>query len=489
MEQINLTNSNEDFAVFLPAISGIYAKFMSDYQANKLPPERIPQGLPKGLDSLKFLNENDGLFTYKWGLYSAGHAELDINNTNEREAYIQKRDRSKNIILGDSGGFQVAKGILKFDWDNFYTPGHKNDEVRMKILKWLEHTSDWSMILDVPSFSVTLNIGVNTITDCLKYTVYNNEFFMKHRTPGATKFLNVLQGNDIPSADDWYEAVKPFSDTKLYGDKAFEGWAMGGENMRWWKLICYRLIKMRDEGMLDGKDWIHFLGTSALTAAVQLTALKRELVKVNPNLEVSFDCASPFVSVAKGQVYTKNEFDQVKKNPRFGYNMDVAKDHKDYAHGTDPYISKKELWNLDVHNSPVMQCFKEGDICVKGHDMESKSSWDSLSYVLIMAHNVYQHIDAVQEANRLCDSRNFDKVPSKTIEFCDFVKELFVSEKPMQMIEDNSGLLNKLSTAKFTGAPRTSTLEHLVEDVPDMMKLPKTEKKEFEQNTFGSLFE
>mgnify|MGYP004207927377 CR=1 FL=1 len=58
MEQINLTNRNEDFAVFLPAISGIYAKFMSDYQANKLPPERIPQGLPKGLDSLKFLNEN-----------------------------------------------------------------------------------------------------------------------------------------------------------------------------------------------------------------------------------------------------------------------------------------------------------------------------------------------------------------------------------------------------------------------------------------------
>ena len=41
----------------------------------------------------------------------------------------------------------------------------------------------------------------------LAYTVYNNERFMKHRTPGATKFLNVLQGNDIPSADEWYEAV------------------------------------------------------------------------------------------------------------------------------------------------------------------------------------------------------------------------------------------------------------------------------------------
>ena len=76
----------------MPAISGIYAKFMSDYQANKLPPERIPAGLPKGLDSLKFLNENDGLFTYKWGLYSAGHAELDINNSmNVKHTY-------KNVI-------------------------------------------------------------------------------------------------------------------------------------------------------------------------------------------------------------------------------------------------------------------------------------------------------------------------------------------------------------------------------------------------------
>ena len=79
-----------------------------------------------------------------------------------------------------------------------------------------------------------------------------------------------------------------------------------------------------------------------------------------------------------------------------------------------------------------MQCFKEGDICVKGHDMESKSSWDSLSYVLIMAHNVYQHIDAVQEANRLADVEKFranvhytdyinDKSTGKSNEFSPYV--------------------------------------------------------------------
>ena len=61
---------------------------------------------------------------------------------------------------------------------------------------------------------------------------------------------------------------------------------MGGEHMRWWKLILYRMIKMRDGGHFDGKDWIHFLGTSALEPAVMLTAIQRQLVKINPNIEV-----------------------------------------------------------------------------------------------------------------------------------------------------------------------------------------------------------
>ena len=114
------------------------------------------------------------MFNYKWGLYSAGHAKLDIEKSKVQEAFVQDRPRDKTIILGDSGGFQVAKGILKFDWDNFFTPGHKNDQIRMQILRWLEQTADWSMCLDIPSFSVSLGIGVNTVRDCMAYTAYNN---------------------------------------------------------------------------------------------------------------------------------------------------------------------------------------------------------------------------------------------------------------------------------------------------------------------------
>lgn len=489
MTKINLTETNKDYAVFLPAISFIYADLLSKNAKEKYG-DRVPPLLPNGLDSLKFLYEDKAMFNYKWGLYSAGHAKLDIEKSKVQEAFVQDRPRDKTIILGDSGGFQVAKGILKFDWKNFFTPGGKNDKIRMDILRWLEHTADWSMCLDIPSFSVSLGIGVNTVRDCMAYTAYNNEWFVKNRVPGATKFLNVIQGNDIPSADEWFDTMAPFSDTKIYGDRAFEGWAMGGEHMRWWKLILHRMIKMRDGGHFDGKDWIHFLGTSALEPAVMLTAIKRQLTKINPNLEVSFDSASAFVSVARGLVYTENEYDMMRKNPRFGFTMDKAKDNKKYAGNMDRMYADKVPGEYEtfVTKSPVMDCYREGDICCRGVDYESKTSWDSLSYVLLMAHNVYQHIEAVQEANRRADDKLVQSIPQNVLEFIDLVPEVFASEKPMEMIQNNSSLLNVLSKAKFSGAPRTTTFDSIVESVPPLVMKEKKEVKEVESN-FSSLFD
>ena len=498
---LNLTESNKDYARFLPAISSIYTKFLSHNSAynSKVTDDRVPDCFPHGLDSMDFLNEDKGLFSYKWGLYSAGHAVLDPVKSDISEAHVQKRDRSKVTLVGDSGGFQVAKGVLKFPWDKFKEPGGKCDEVRIKILKWLEHTADWSMILDVPSFSIHFDTGLKTFKECLGYTCHNNDFFMEWRTPGATKFLNVLQGNDLKTADQWYDAVKGYSDPKVYGEKAFEGWAMGGENMRWWYLILYRMIKLRDDGLLENKDWLHFLGTSHLQAAIQLTAIKRNLVKINPNLEVSFDSASAFMSVAKGLCYEHNSY----KPKRFAFVMEAAKDNKNYVGMDEPYTTpfvNKEGKTVSMEQSIIMHptadtYLKTSDICVRGTDFESKTSWDSLSYVLIMAHNVYQHITAVQEANRLGDARDFNKVPSNVIEFIDLTNEVFQSEKPMEVIDQHKGLLNELSVAKFTGAPRRNMMEDfhesgLVDHMPGPgKKIEKPASKELSSSTYTNLFE
>ena len=130
----------------------------------------------------------------------------------------------------------------------------------------------------------------------------------------------------------------------------------------------------------------------------------------------------------------------------------------------------------------------EGDICCRGEDYESKTSWDSLSYVLLMAHNVYQQIEAVQEANKRTDAKDVTSIPENVLEFVDLTKEVFQSEKPIELIEKNSGLLNKLSKAKFSGAPRTTTFDSLVEETPALVTKEKKEVKQTSSN-FESLFE
>ena len=118
--------------------------------------------------------------------------------------------------------------------------------------------------------------GLKTFKDCLDGSLYNYEFFAKHRVPrgepGSTKFLNILQGSTEEDAEEWYRNVKDFE---------FEGWAFGGglivaKDMRY---ILRRIITLRDEGLLkEGElDWIHILGVGKIDWAVMLTCIQRRI--------------------------------------------------------------------------------------------------------------------------------------------------------------------------------------------------------------------
>ncbi len=75
----NLTESQKDYAFFLPSISGFYATFIGKQRfEDYVEPQRVPQEIGK-VEGLNFLNPNEGVFQYKWALYSAGHADLNIN--------------------------------------------------------------------------------------------------------------------------------------------------------------------------------------------------------------------------------------------------------------------------------------------------------------------------------------------------------------------------------------------------------------------------
>ena len=460
--QEHLGDKSRDFAVFLPAISNFYNTFISKQRVTggtHIPAERIPKGFDNGVEGLNFLNPEKGMFTYPTALYSAGHACLDMEQVNDRDSMCVNRDRKFSTIVGDSGGYQIGRGVIKFDWKDF--EGNKANKVRSDILNWLELTSDWAMTLDVPTWAADdLNspkTGLTSFEDTLDGTIYNNKFFQKNRL-GQTKLLNVLQGDDWETAQIWYDAVKDFE---------FEGWAMGGINMCDMEVMLKRLIIMRDEKKLEGKDWMHVLGTSQLDWACYLTGVQRQVREhINPNFTMSFDSASAFLSTANGLVYTQNMFTP----SRWSFIMDKAPDDKKLKGSNIPF----------PFQSAIGDRLKMGDVCWYGegdlnkNNKEGKTAWDSFSYCLMMAHNVYNQIRAVQVANDFNDiervvhkpdvkhwrktkaSDTTDEhstyVPRNILYFNTLVEQVFTSEKPMEVIANASSFLADIRGTRWARA-------------------------------------
>ena len=465
MEQINLSNShNPDWALFLPAISSFFISGLGKQREgeNYFDSARIPAGFNGDVECLNFFNSKQGLFTYKWGLYSAGHANLDITKDDHNESIIRKREEG-TFLLGDSGGFQILKCQWPADWKDPNCP--RAMKKRTEVLRWMDEYMDYGMCLDIPSQSLTTYHikdkktgksahGIKTIEDAIKATHINNEYFINNRD-GRCKFLNVLQGRNHGQSDAWYEEMKKYCDTNIYGDRAFNGWAFGGQNKIDIHLMLKRLIHIIHDGFLEeGKhDLVHCLGTSILEYAVLFSDIQRAIRKYhNPKFKITFDCASPFFGAAKGLAYTYVGHDNRKK---WTYSMDKTAEKKSYSNDTRKF--RDAVLADGIHkqftDSPVTDLMVMKDLCYRGqgfigqHGKETKTSWDTLSYTLVQSHNVFQHISAVQEANRQYEkgivpkmnmNETFERVRSGDI--IDEIFRLNDRQKSLVLIEKHSDL-------------------------------------------------
>jgi hypothetical protein len=435
----NLTEAQHDYAVFLPSISGFYATFIGKQRYSEyVDIARIPSGLPT-MESMNFLNDKEGAFQYKWALYSAGHAELDTNKHSEKEDMLRNRDRNCSWLLGDSGGFQIAKGLWEGDWTDPNCP--KAQKKRELVVNWMEAYMDYGMMLDIPTWTfrdpkASAASGIKTYQDAVDATHINAKYYMANRR-GNFKVLNVLQGGNHQEADEWYNEFKDYCDTKKYPDTHFNGWAMGGQNMCDVHLILRRLVHMIHDGLLETgiHDVMHFLGTSKLEWAVLLTDIQRAVRKYhNPNFMITYDCASPFLATANGQVYHSI---RIEDRGKWSYMMAPSADNKKYS--TDTRLFSQGIVQDGIieafEDSPISMHCQMKDICIyKPGDLnkigkEGNTSWDSFSYALQMGHNVWMHIESTQRANKMYDTGMYpymlinDKFDRTT--FRDVVDEIF----------------------------------------------------------------
>ena len=162
--------------------------------------------------------------------------------------------------------------------------------------------------------------------------------------------------------------------------------------------------------------------------------------------------------------------------------MDKAFDNKGLSGSDIPFPFESEIGRrLTV-----------GDICHYAPGMlnkikkEGKTSWDSFSYALMMGHNVYCHIVAVQRAQQLMDievakhkpdwrlwglegkkeKELSDWVPRKILYFNGFVEELFntkTKDEAFAMIDAarDNGFLRSLEGARLQGGNAQNTFNAL----------------------------
>jgi hypothetical protein len=498
----NLTSQQQDYAVFLPAISSFYAGYIGrERHGTGLDAGRLPAAIGD-MEAMNWLNPAKALFPYRWSLYSAGHANLDLNKFDAKEDMIRNRDPN-TIMLADSGGFQIAKGVWPGRWAD--PTDKKAEQQREKVLKWQMGIATYGMTMDIPTWTFRDPVaakasGIHSYDDAVTATQYNNEFWIANRY-GDTKILNVLQGGNHAEADHWYDLMKHYSDPKRYPDRHFNGWGMGGQNMCDVHLILRRLIHLIHDGLLEKgvHDWMHFLGTSKLEYACLLTDVQRAIRKYhNANFTISFDCASPFLATANGQIYTQL---RTENRGKWSYMMSPTADDKKYA--TDTRAFRDAVLQDKIHDtfedSPISARMKIQDVCIyKPGDLnkigkEGRTSWDSFSYALMMGHNVWHHIRAVQEANRRYDAgevpgmlvrETFDRVY-----FRDLVDTIFQQRdrnRSLTIIDENSKFWDQIiGTRGFTGKRTTNahTQFNAFFDVED----DDTIEEEFDQSKLDAL--
>ncbi|OJY74994.1 hypothetical protein [Rhizobium sp. 60-20] len=291
-------------AVYLPAISANFAKL-----GHSLHLKRSFAFAEKDLD---FLDPKSGLFHYPYALYSAGQAARTDGAAKQTDI-VSHRNRNRTTVIGDSGGFQIQEGTIKFT----------GDATCERMLRWMEAHSDYSMSLDFPTGGISPgNVAQHTArlngqgqlttmsaanglsldyNACLTQSLLNLDYFVQNRSPRKTNLLNVIQGRTERESKVWYEAVKGYP---------LEGWAFAGAHQSAFSVTMARLLDMYDDGSLQRAKWIHFLGISTLEPAYLFTTILRCLRQCNPDIGVSFDTSSPFVSAANFNMYTSFRFDK-----------------------------------------------------------------------------------------------------------------------------------------------------------------------------------
>ncbi|MEG3154270.1 hypothetical protein [Sphingomonas sp. RB1R13] len=276
-------------------------------------------------------------------------------------------------VLADSGGFQFIGDAKKW----------RADKTREWVLRFHENYCDEAITLDIPTAAIRPHSPWPDFAAALQDTRDNLDYCARNRPSGSkVRYLNALQGRTAQEANEWFDAVKDFPGG---------GWAFGGAMRGDFQYLVVRLRQMAKLNLLGpSQNRVHILGKSDLTTAVALSAIQRGMRKFlnDSHFLISFDTSTPFFMVKNGRAFGAPEL-RPGKNPT----MSVFQPPFQY----DPKRLNTR-WPISI--SGVGRSMTLGDLNVlKGHGNTAQSAFDSLSYALMIHHNLNMLLIGIDMAN------------------------------------------------------------------------------------------
>jgi len=355
-----------------------------------------------------YSDEFPAKFRHNDFLVSAGH--LLKNNGDCRK---QMGFTDDNLVMGDSGGYQICSGATKW-----------KPELLEKSFKWLELNSDIAMNLDIPPRMKY----AGQFEECLTISKNNFKYFADNQS-GKTEFLNVIQGNDEFEYQKWYDEVKDFP---------FQGWAIGGASMSYYKFFSGLSVLLgAKEHLKDNVKYFHILGTSRLHYFMMLLQLQKSLQELDLGITVTTDSSSPDRAVVFGTYYTGYS---IKRGTWESIGFPNEANHADLI---DSFVSLE---------NPAFPYTTEFDEELAKHvdfrDVKMKVGTEGGYSYGMRLHNFQFYLDVLRRLESIVYGHDFilqQSVSKETYALLKSIDEMVKSDNPAKVFEKHKPLYRKLS--------------------------------------------
>lgn len=335
-----------------------YPSFSAGAYGNAIKNDLI---MENGMTCRFYDNRFNSEFRHPFFLWPAAHFK---NQSNLKEKFGFDDSIS---LFGDSGGYQVASGVLKW-----------NPELKLQILNWLEENSNIAMNLDIPP-RLTYE---GKMDECMEISHANIKYFYENRQ-GKTKFLNVIQGNDEHSYLGWYQKMKDFQ---------FEGWSIGGAGGSLYRFMSGIMAFLSEnEHLKPHNEYFHVLGTSKISDFFILSQLQKSLNDVGSPVQLTTDSSSPNRATSFGTIYIGYDLKRMNfKSIHYPkHTIEHGKDKSNFSTKELVKSNDYKLPELNQFTKWLKECYNYDDI----------KNWTSLGYVTAVLHNFSIFKSAISDIN------------------------------------------------------------------------------------------